>query len=476
MNVVCVFGGGPAGSTFASRMAQLGHEVWLVEHARFPRRHLGEALTPGVLPLLEMTGARSSIEAAGFRPARRAHVAWEAGAQVREDPRQQGLIVDRGEFDRLLLEQAKKLGVHVLQPATMRKRDRCADGWSVAIDTADGVRALRCDLIGDATGRLGAHSTSRQWMGVATLAVHAYWQGRGLPSEPMIEAGADAWYWGVPLPDGTYNTLAFVDAASARKKGGTFPERFQELLSRSNFLAGCRNAELASPISAVNATPYLDQESTSPVALKVGDAALALDPLSSSGVQKAIQNALSAAIVANTLLRRPGMTQAALQFYRDSLAEASERHRRWAAGHYDKIASRGGGAFWRKRARPTPDAPPAPERPVLDAAALTSTIVGLSREIEFVDQPCIQGDFVALAPALRHPALDGPIAYLDGHALAPLVRALPAGLTLIQIAQLWSGRIPLDRGLAIAGWMLNRGLFVSQGSVVPAPAPVSSRA
>ncbi len=225
------------------------------------------------------------------------------------------------------------------------------------MDTADGVIALRCDLVADATGRSAGRSTSREWKGAATLAVHAYWQGQDLPSEPRIEAGADGWYWGVPLPDGTYNTLVFVDARAARKKGGTLPERFEELLSRSNLLAGCRTAKPASSVSAINATPYLDHQSVSPTALKVGDAALALDPLSSSGVQKAIQSALSGLVVANTLLQRPGMTQAALQFYRSSLAEASERHFRWAASHYDRVASRGGGAFWHKRAdharRPT---------------------------------------------------------------------------------------------------------------------------
>ncbi len=38
-------------------------------------------------------------------------------------------------------------------------------------------------------------------------------------------------------------------------------------------------------------------------------------------------------------------------------------------------------------------------------------------------------------------------------------------LTPVQIAQSWSDRIPLDWGLAIAGW--KRGLFVSHGSGMP---------
>src|SRR5712675_2169144 len=64
-----------------------------------------------------------------------------------------------------------------------------------------------------------------------------------------------------------------------------------------------------------------------PTRIQLGDAALAIDPISSSGVQKAIQTALSGAIVANTLLRRPELTDAALSFYRTQLSDASERHR-----------------------------------------------------------------------------------------------------------------------------------------------------
>jgi flavin-dependent dehydrogenase len=464
MSVVGVVGGGPAGSTFAARMAQLGHEVWLVERARFPRRHLGEALTPGVLPLLEMTGAHASIGSARFRRVRRVHVEWELGPQVREEAHERGLIVDRGEFDRLLIEHARKLGVRLLQPATVRQRDRRGAGWHVVVDSDDGVVPLRADLLADATGRATGRSTSRTWTGPSTLALHAYWRAADLPTEPRIEAGADAWYWGVPLPDGTYNTLVFADAACARAIRGTLAERFRELLSRSRLFAQCRNPELASPISAINATPYVDQECASPTLLKVGDAALALDPLSSSGVQKAIQGALSAAIVANTLLRRADSTQAAQQFYQSSLEESSERHRRWAAGHYGRVARQGGGTFWQERAGGVADDPP--DEPSVAAAAslLPSATVGLSRQLEFVDLPCIEGDFVTVKPALRHPTISGAIAYLGGHALAPLLRELPAGLTPMQIAQSWSDRIPLDRGLAITGWMLDRGLLVSHGA------------
>src|SRR5260370_42131366 len=146
--MVGVIGAGPAGSTFAARMVQLGHDVCLVERARFPRRHLGESLSPGALPLLETIGAREAVEAAGFRRVRRVHVKWEGGPHGREYPREQGLLVDRGGFDGILLERARALGARVLQPAIMRELKSDESGWSVDVDVdVDGSAVqLRADF------------------------------------------------------------------------------------------------------------------------------------------------------------------------------------------------------------------------------------------------------------------------------------------------------------------------------------------
>lgn len=463
MGSVCVIGGGPAGSTFAARMAQLGHDVVLVERATFPRRQLGESLSPGVLPLLSMTGVRAAVEAAGFRRVRTVRVLWESGEEVRDDPREQGLIVERGEFDRLLLEQALALGVRILQPATVRAYWYDGGRWRVEAGTPGGTVLVEADFLADARGRAGGGRT-RRWTGVRTLALYAYWRGAALPEEPRIEAGGEAWYWGMPLPDGTYNTLAFADARRFRAADqGTLAARFRDLLGRSKLMIGCRDAQMIGPPAAINATAYLDDACASAAGFKVGDAALALDPLSSSGVQKAIQGALSAAIVVNTLLRRPDRAEAALQFRRSGLNEASRRHRRWAADHYSKVAERGGGPFWQSRAadaRPEPSLPPTQ---ALATRALASVGVALSRQVEFVNLPCIDGDFVVVKQAVRHPGLDSPLAYLGDREVAPLLQRLPAGLTPLQIARLWSHLMPFESAITIAGWMLDRGLFVSHG-------------
>ena len=43
---VIIIGGGPAGSTAATTLAQLGRRVLVLEKEKFPRFHIGESLLP----------------------------------------------------------------------------------------------------------------------------------------------------------------------------------------------------------------------------------------------------------------------------------------------------------------------------------------------------------------------------------------------------------------------------------------------
>ena len=199
-----------------------------------------------------------------------------------------------------------------------------------------------------------------------------------------------------------------------------------------------------------------------PSRIALGETALALDPLSSSGVQKAIQTSLAAAIVANTIIRLPGSTAAAMEFYRMNLAEASTRHGDWAAGDYAEAARQRPASFWRKRAATASDEQP--RRPVIpaDAASIAARRVDVSPELVIADLPCIDGELVTLRKTLRHPGLASPVAYLGGQPLAPLLGELRPGATLVEIAQGWAHRMPLKSALSIAIWLRNKGVLVER--------------
>lgn len=455
---ICVVGGGPAGSVLAAKLARFGLGVTLVERAVFPRRRLGESLSPGVLPLLESIGAGPAIEAAGFPRIGRVAVHWDR-AEERVDPEGRGLLVDRGRFDALLLEHARRGGVRVLQPATVTRRRRRPGGWSVEVSEGGRRIALEARFFADATGRSAAAGRRRRRTGPRTVALHAYWSGEQLPTQPRIEAGENRWYWGVPLPDGLYHTLVFLSPGDCRALPGTLAEKFRALLAASSLLPPGAQAALSGPIGACDATPYLDESCVGEDFIRVGDAALALDPLSSSGVQKAIQTSLAGSAVVNTLLARPGSGALARQFYRESLGEAAARHQAWARGHYGRVAALRRTAFWEERASGgEPLGEGSPPSGMEDWSS--DTPLRLSPEVRIREVPCVKDRFIESGPAVCAPSLESPVAFLGGVELAPLLCQVRSGATTREVLGAWSRELAPSRGMAIVRWLRSRGLLL----------------
>ena len=66
---VLVVGGGPAGSTIASLLAQQQRHVVVLEKELFPRFHIGESLLPLNLPLFERLGVADEVRRIGvYKP------------------------------------------------------------------------------------------------------------------------------------------------------------------------------------------------------------------------------------------------------------------------------------------------------------------------------------------------------------------------------------------------------------------------
>jgi flavin-dependent dehydrogenase len=456
---VCVIGAGPAGSTLASRLAQLGHRVCIVERTMFPRAHVGESLSPGVWSQFDVLGVRRNVEQAGFWPCQTSLTQWSGDEAIRRRSTSAGLLVDRGRFDALLLDYARAQGVRVMQPAALRARSRQDHGWRLAVECTNWTYAIDTDYLVDASGRWSVLGGRKQRAGDRTLAIYGYWRGRFLPCEPKIESAPEAWYWGVPLPDGTYNVMAFVGLAAYRsQRFASLSAAYDKFIGRTSLMAGMLDARLVGPVRATDASAYLDPDNIGPGWIKIGEAALALDPLSSTGVQNAITTALSGSIVVNTLLRRAEQAETAMQFYRTRLRQFSQRHQRWAAELYATALPRHRRPFWEARAAsPVAAAEPIPARFDLDRPPPNALRVGLASGVILEEEPCIIGDFIAPRLALRHPNLERPVAFVGGSEVAHLLRPLYPGITLGALMDAWP--ISATPKTAIAGWLLSHGVL-----------------
>src|SRR4029453_11786177 len=59
---VAIIGGGPAGSTAATLLAQAGRRVIVLEREKFPRFHIGESLLPYSMPTFERLRIRETLD------------------------------------------------------------------------------------------------------------------------------------------------------------------------------------------------------------------------------------------------------------------------------------------------------------------------------------------------------------------------------------------------------------------------------
>lgn len=452
---VCVMGAGPSGSCIASRLARLGHRVTLVERQPFPRRHLGESLSPGVRPLLESINATAAL--ASLNPVHRVDVNWGANHSPRLDTEGSGSLVDRALFDHALVESAQEAGVELLQPARVRAQHFDGNRWQLELLTPSGSMTLQAGYLVDATGRSGGRQKSSAGASIRTLAVYGYWTGPGLPSIPCIESDTDAWRWRVPLPDGTHNLQIFIDAEQLRHLNGkSLSQWYQGRLAECGWIPA--GARLVGPVRAAEATPYLDSDPVTKHTIKVGDSACAIDPLSSSGVQKAIQSAFAGAIVVNTMLRRPQSHELASLFYRQHLQRNFDRHGEWASGYYSEALPEYRTPFWISRSVSDVTLSP-PEQPARPPGS--DTLVELSPAIRICEQPCLVNDFVESRAAVNHVALDEPVVFVAGVELAPLLLHIPKPATPVEIARHLAARVTPERAAFLTSWLFRSGLLVS---------------
>lgn len=444
---VCIAGGGPAGSALALRLAQFGHSVAIVEKAAFPREHIGESLTTGVLPLLETLGLRTEIESAGFLAADWATVGW-AGDRRRYRTSAGGLQVDRARFDSILLSAASAASsIRLYQPCGIMDRTFNEAKWRVRLNTGQTVYA---SYLADAAGRSRILGGTKVPIGAPTLGIYAYWKDVDVTNtDTLVEAGAAAWYWGVPLPNGRFNATVFVNP----KQGGS--REYLELLRSSSLIwQRIRNSAICGGIRTCDATPYLTQSPITRHSIHTGDAALSIDPLSSQGVQTAIGISLHAAVVLNTMIDRPEDEELAMQFYQSRLEDSASFHAAAARCFYQEQYKTCGGDFWCRRAGGVAQEQPQRKLPL---SLHSSSVIRVALPVEFVTVPVVNGSRVAREDGIKFNARK--IAYV-GNAMpvAPLLRDIDKPMLANEVVRRWSRRMPREQALEILKWTWVEGL------------------
>lgn len=437
---VAVLGAGPAGLSAGLRLQQLGRSVALLERSALPRPNLGEALTPGIDNILRLLDAPAPLHRMLDGTGQAGMVLWESTQAV---PRAPAVMVDRSAFDLALLQLFKERGGRCLTQTGANAIEGGFGEWRIG--TADGSTLEACAIV-DARGR-ATEASLRQPCAAPLLALWSDLpQG---PSASLVEAAAGCWLWGARRPDGNYRIMAFCSPASVHGYPGGRAAWLAHQLAASRLFLPAAGALGQTEVNACSATPQRHRIPWRDGLLKAGDAAFSIDPLASSGTEKAMRCGLQAAVAVNTMQHDARDIALAQRFYESWLDEAVVRHADWAREFYRRAWPGDEHPFWQERRSifPTAGAAPAITAPATAAGATT------------IEVPCVVDDRVQLRRALLHPGLERPVAFVAGQELAPLFDLLPAAPRRSQAISLWSRRMAPGTASHIADWLQQRGVL-----------------
>jgi flavin-dependent dehydrogenase len=366
---VVVVGGGPAGSTVSTLLAQRGHRVQLFERDHFPRFHIGESLIPETYWVLKRLNMLDKMKHSHFVKKYSVQFVNQHGKLsepfyfMDHKPHEcsQTWQVLRSEFDQMLLDNSREHGVEVHEG--VRVLEVLFEG-----DQAVGVRLqeeggaereVRADVVVDASGqsslimsRLGL----REWDPLLRKsALWTYWEGAYRDSGKDAGAtlvlqtkGKHGWFWYIPQHDNivsvgvvaSYEYLFYDRAERDHEK--IYFEEVEKCPGVKQRIAG---AKRVAPFRAAKEYSYRSRQAAGNGWVVVGDAFGFLDPLYSSGVLLALKSASLAADAIAEGLEMGDTSSAQLGKWEAGFVQGMDRMRRLVCEYYDGFSF---GKFVRK--------------------------------------------------------------------------------------------------------------------------------
>jgi len=364
---VVVIGGGPAGSTVSTLLAQQGLGVELFERENFPRFHIGESLIPETYWVLERLNMLPKMQQSHFVKKYSGQFINASGKlsapfyfwDNKPHACSQTWQVVRSEFDTMMLQNAREHGVAVHEG--VRVMDVLFEGdraVGVTIREADGaLREVRASVVVDASGQAGLIQNRlrlRIWDPILNKgAIWTYYEGayrdtgRDEGATMVIQTpDKKGWFWYIPQHDDIVSVGVVAPFDYLFKNRVSFEQTYTEEVDRCP--AVLQRISPGRRVTGFFATKDYSYRATRVAGdgwVMIGDAWGFLDPLYSSGVLLALKSGEMAADAIVEGLARGDTSEAQLGKWGPGFDAGVDRMRRLVCEYYAGFSF---GAFIRK--------------------------------------------------------------------------------------------------------------------------------
>jgi flavin-dependent dehydrogenase len=487
---VLIIGGGPAGAAAAQLLASWDRSVIIVERSTRPRHSLVESLPASTRKLLHVLGQLERVDAARLYP-NTGNVALWGGASRITTTADAGFHVSRARFDAILRDGAGSAGARTIEARVLGIDD--GDPVRVTCATGDGGRTRtvhRAHYVLDCSGRAGviARRGLRRSASVHTMAIVAEWNCEAWPeverTQTTVESYRDGWAWSVPLSPTRRQCTVMVDSERSGERPALAAKYRSELAKTTALARRLRDSRQISAPWTCDASTYDSTRAAEGRVLLVGDAASAIDPISSAGVKKALLSAWRAAIVVNTCLADSSMATPAFDLHVRRERQIFLDYARRSAAFFGEAAAVYDAPFWCARASACDAAGDTsveldgddnlardPELHAAFAQLRRSAAVRLrtAGTLRFETAPVIVGRRVVMREAIVVPGRETPMQFAAGVDLPALARLAADGRQVPELLAAYRtevGPAPLDGLLTGLSWLVARHALVAEDSTV----------
>ena len=312
---VVVIGAGPSGAIAAALLKRKGHDVLIIEREHFPRFSIGESLLSHCIDFIEEAGMLDAVQAAGFQVKTGAAFAWgeRYSAFDFSDTFSNGkpttFQVQRGEFDKLLADQAALQGVEIRYGQTIVGVDFSAESRYLHVRRENGSEYhLKARFVLDASGYgrvlprlldLEAPSNFPLRQAVFTH-VEDRIEHPGFDRSKILvtthPTKRDIWFWTIPFSNGRCSVGVVAAKEHFEGAGSDLDACLRGFIEQTPSLSGVlQNAVWDTPARTIGGYSANVKTLHGPGFALLGNAAEFLDPVFSSGVTIAMRSASMAA-------------------------------------------------------------------------------------------------------------------------------------------------------------------------------------